>query len=138
MPGNLLTDMSDHFANLFVLYSNKKNDNKEKRPMVRLFSEKNKQKCQNILKQINWKKELSGKKTNEAMQIFYKELSIAYNKAFPYVRLSRKRASARTSDYQCHCGYHGITSVTIASKFLPLFCQSYHSTILPMTLVKYW
>ena len=45
---------------------------------------------------------------------------------------------ARTSDYQCHCGYHGITSVTIASKFLPVFCQSYLSTILPMTLVKYW
>ena len=42
------------------------------------------------------------------------------------------------SDYECHCGYHGITSVTIASKCLPLFCQSYHSTMLPMTLVKYW
>ena len=54
--------------------------------MVRLFSEENKQKFQNILKQINWKKELSGKITDEAMQIFYKELSIAYNKAFPYVR----------------------------------------------------
>ena len=42
MSGNLLTDMSDHFANFFVLYSNKKNDKKGKRPMVRLFSEKNK------------------------------------------------------------------------------------------------
>ena len=30
----------------------------------------------------------------------------------------------RTSDYQCHCGYHGVTSVTIVSKFLPLFCHS--------------
>ena len=38
--------------------------------MVRLFSEKNKQKFQNILKQINWKKEFSGKITDEAMQIF--------------------------------------------------------------------
>ena len=69
----------------FVLYSSKKNDKKEKRPMVRLFSEKNKQKFQNILKQINWKKELSGKIPHEAMRIFYKELSIAYNKAFSYV-----------------------------------------------------
>ena len=93
MSGNLLTHMSDHYANFFVLYSNKKNDKKEKRPMVMLFSEKNKQKFQNTLKQINWKKELSGKITDEAMQIFYKELSIAYNKAFPYFRLSRKRAS---------------------------------------------
>ena len=41
LSGNLLTDMSDHFANFFLLYSNKKNDKKEKRPMVRLFSEKN-------------------------------------------------------------------------------------------------
>ena len=40
LSGNLLTDMSDHFANVFVLYSNKKNDKKEKRPMVRLFSER--------------------------------------------------------------------------------------------------
>ena len=46
-------------------------------------------------------------------------------------------SGTRKSDYQCHCGYHGITSVTIASKFLPLFCQFFHSTILPMTLVKY-
>ena len=30
MSGNLLTDMSDHFANFFVLYSNKKNDKKKK------------------------------------------------------------------------------------------------------------
>ena len=92
MSGNLLTDMSNHFANFFVLYSNKRNK-KENKPMARLFSEKNEQNFQNIFKQINWKKELSGKTTDEAMQIVYKELSIAYNKAFPYVRLSRKRAS---------------------------------------------
>ena len=31
---------------------------------------------------------------------------------------------ARTSDYQCHCGYHGITSVTIASKFYQYFAST--------------
>ena len=35
--------------------------------MVRLFSEENKQNFQNVLKQINWKKELSGKTPDEAM-----------------------------------------------------------------------
>ena len=30
---------------------------------------------------------------------------------------------ARTSDYQCHCGYHGITSVTIASTFYQYFAS---------------
>ena len=79
MSGNILTDMSDHCANLLVLYLNKKNNKEENRPMVKLFSEKNKQNFQNILKQINWKKELLRKTADEAMQIFYKELSIAYN-----------------------------------------------------------
>ena len=56
--------------------------------MVRLFSEKNKQNFQNILKQINWKKNFQVRQ-----QSFCKELSITYNKAFLYVRLSRKRAN---------------------------------------------
>ena len=70
MSGNLLTDMSDHCANLFVLYLNKKNNKEENRPMVKLFSEKNKQNFQNILKQIYWKKEHLRKTSDEAMQFF--------------------------------------------------------------------
>ena len=53
--GNLLTDMSDHFANFFVLYTSKNSKKKlENKPMVRLFSEQNKLKFQEILKEIDW------------------------------------------------------------------------------------
>ena len=48
--GNLLTDMSDHFAIFFILYTSKNSKKKlENRPMVRLFSEQNKLKFQEIL-----------------------------------------------------------------------------------------
>ena len=61
--------------------------------MVRLFSEQNKLKFQEILKVIDWDLELGQRTTDEAMEIFYKEFQIAYNKAFPFVKLSRKRAN---------------------------------------------
>ena len=61
--------------------------------MVRLFSEQKLIKFQEILKVIDWDLELGQRTTDEAMQIFYKEFQIAYNKTFPFVKLSRKRAN---------------------------------------------
>ena len=89
--GNLLTDMSDHFANFLILHSNIQSKENE-RPMVRIFSEKAKNAYQNLLSEISWDEELSNKNVNEAMQVFSKKLQIAYNKSFPLKRLSRKRA----------------------------------------------
>ena len=89
--GNLLTDISDHFAKFLILYTNKNSKKKLKnRPMVRLFREQNKLKFQEILKMIDWDLEPGQRTTDEAMQIFYKEFQIAYNKAFPFVKLSQK------------------------------------------------
>ena len=45
----------------------------ENRPMLRLFSEQNKLKFQEILKVIDWDLELGQRTTNKAMQILYKE-----------------------------------------------------------------
>ena len=89
--GNLLTDISDHFANFLILHSNIQSKENE-RPMVRIFSEKAKNAYQNLLSEISWDEELSNKNVNEAMQVFSKKLQIAYNKSFPLKRLSRKRA----------------------------------------------
>ena len=89
--GNLMTDMSDHFANFIILHSSKKSKLTE-RPRVRIFSENNKNNFKNLISSINWEEELKSKSVNEAMLIFNKKISIAYNKSFPFKRLSRKRA----------------------------------------------
>ena len=60
--------------------------------MVRIFSDKNKATFQNLLSNINWENELSDKNANEAMNIFTRKLTIAYNKSFPFVKLSGKRS----------------------------------------------
>ena len=84
-----MTDMSDHFVNFIILHSKNKNEAVD-RPMVRMFSDKNKATFQNLLSKINWENELSDKNANKAMNIFNKKLTIAYNKLFPFVKLSRK------------------------------------------------
>ena len=89
--GNLMTDMSDHFANFVILHS----DVKSKvtgRPKVRIFSEINKNTFRRLFGEINWESELINKNMNEAMFVFNQKLSVAYNKSFPFKRLSRKRA----------------------------------------------
>ena len=70
--GNLLTDMSDHFANFLILHSNIQSK-KNERPIVRIFSEKAKNAYQNLLSEISWDEELSNKNVNEAMQVFSKK-----------------------------------------------------------------
>ena len=60
--------------------------------MVRIFSNKNKATFINLLSKINWENELSDKNANEGMNVFNKKLTIAYNKSFPFVKLSRKRS----------------------------------------------
>ena len=87
--GNLLTDMSDHFANFIILHSSKKSELTE-RPRVRIFTENNKNNFKNLIISINWEEELKSKSVNEAMLIFNKKISISYNKSFPFKRLSGK------------------------------------------------
>ena len=60
LSGNLMTDMSDHFANFIILHSKNKNKAVD-RPMVKIFSDKNKATFQNLLSKINWENELSDK-----------------------------------------------------------------------------
>ena len=87
---NLMTDMSDHFANFLILHSSTKSKLAD-RPKVRIFSNKNKNNFKRLLGEIKWEKELIDKITNEAL-IFNQKLHSAYNKSFPFKRLSRKRA----------------------------------------------
>ena len=89
--GNLMTDMSDHFANFIILYSNCKSKETD-RPMVRIYSEQNKNTFKKLLSDLNWDAELKHKNVNEAILAFNQKITIAYNKSFPFKRLSRRRA----------------------------------------------
>ena len=92
LSGNLMTDMSDHFTNFIIFHSKNRNIAVD-RPTVRIFSDKNKTTFQNLLSTIvNWENEMSDRNANEAMTIFNQKLTIAYNKSFPFVKLSRKRS----------------------------------------------
>ena len=94
--GNLMTDMSDHFANFIILHSSSKSKEADG-PMTRIFSEKNKNTFRKLLCEINWNKELQGKNVDEAMLAFNQKFKIEYNKSFPFKRLSRKRLGPKTN-----------------------------------------
>ena len=84
-----MTDMSDHFANFMILHSNCKETD---RPMVRIYSEQNRNTFKEFLSDVNWDAELKHKNVNEAILTFNQKITIAYNKSFPFKRSSRKRA----------------------------------------------
>ena len=85
--GNLFTDITDNFANFLILGSSRiKNTNC--RPMVRIFSDKNKQNFKNKLNQYD----LQTKNATDSLATFYQKLAECYNSSFRVIRLSRKRA----------------------------------------------
>ena len=61
-----MTDMSDHFANFIILHSDVKSKETD-RPMVRIYSEQNKNTFQKLLGDVNWDIEPEHKNVNEAM-----------------------------------------------------------------------
>ena len=71
-----MTDMSDHFANFIILHSNIKSKETD-RPMVRIYSEQNKNTFQNLLGDVNWDIELEHKSVNKAMMSFNQKIAVA-------------------------------------------------------------
>ena len=59
---------------------------------MRIFWDKNKEKFRSLLSEMNWEFELENKNVNDSMNTFYHTVVNAYNKSFPLVKLSRKRA----------------------------------------------
>ena len=94
LSGKLITDMSDHFANFITLHSKNKNIAVD-RPMVKIFSDKNKSTFQNLLSTTNWENEMSDRNANMAVIIFSQKFTISYNESFPFVKLSRKGSKGK-------------------------------------------
>ena len=70
----MFLDISDHLANFLIL---EPKQTRKERKNVQVFSDTNKSKF---------------KKNLEAMSFVYQAITKAYNKSFPIVKLSRKRA----------------------------------------------
>jgi len=88
--GNFLSDLSDYLFN-YTMLLNTCNTNNTVRPLVRIMSQKNKDKFINILSSSNWDTIFSLNDVNLAYNIFFKTITDAYELSFPLTRLSRKR-----------------------------------------------
>ena len=88
--GNIYSDITDHLPNFITIKTPKfeKND----RPTVRIYGEKNMAKFKELLAQANWDEFYAAQNENIALGIFYKTFNDIFNKAFPMKKLSRKRS----------------------------------------------
>jgi len=91
--GNFWCDITDHLPN-FVLIENKAGRKHEPNslPFVKLYSPKNIGKFKKAINNLDWNELYYYSDSNEAYNFFHNKLMESYNKSFPTVRLSRRRA----------------------------------------------
>ena len=91
--GNLITELSDHFANFIILHSDAKSKVTD-RHKVRIFSEINK----NILRRlIGEESELINKNVNEVMFVFNQKPFVAYNSLIVFLSKDNQERGPRTN-----------------------------------------
>ena len=90
--GNFLNDLSDHLPNYTVLL-NKNNTAKTARPLVRIFSQRNKDKFISILNSVNWDIVCCAIDVNQAYGNFIQIVTDAFETSFTITRLSRKKST---------------------------------------------
>ena len=86
--GSYLNDLSDHLPDYTILL----NTGNKNRQLVRIMSQKNKEKFVNILSSSNWDTLFSSSDVNLAHNNFIETVTDAYELSFPLTRLSRKRS----------------------------------------------
>ena len=87
--GNLITDISDHFASILILKEN--TSSAKTASKVRCFSEKNRARFQEKIQKINWNDVLKCKDANRCTVIFNNNLTQCFNDCFPLRTLPQKR-----------------------------------------------
>jgi len=89
--GNLLCDITDHYANYIIVYNGKNKPDICNRPEVRLFTCKNKQNFLHDLSIVDWNDEvMSNTDPNIAYKKFLDTFNKIYEKNFPLTKVSRK------------------------------------------------
>ena len=92
LAGNIYSDISDHLPNFLILGHSKSNKQKNTRPHVRIFGEKNHLKFEQAMEETNWDSLYQTTEPEPAMGILYSKYNEAFNESFPLRRLSRARA----------------------------------------------
>ena len=89
--GNIYSDITDHMPNWIIAYKEVKNKlNFEKRPLIRLFTSKNKINFRNSVKMTNWA-DIMGSDSGDVNVIYNKFLDTLnknFDENFPKVKLS--------------------------------------------------
>ena len=88
--GNIITDVSDHFANFFIINKFDNNNNDKFNKQIRIFSSKNIKKFKAYFESADWTTLYSSSNVNEAFEVFYKYFDECYNVCFPLVKASNK------------------------------------------------
>jgi hypothetical protein len=110
--GNILSDISDHLPNFIILSNSIKKHEINNRPLIRLYSAKNKTQFNNCLASIDWSMILhSCNDVNVCFNRFISILQDTFESCFPLIRQSRKahkdkdwittgiKASSKHKDY---------------------------------------
>jgi len=89
--GNLWCDLTDHLPNYFLIFDNQYTQ-KNVRPLIRIFSEKNIKNFQNEVCNINWEPLYDTDDVNQGYNYLDTKIKQCYLNNFKLVRLSRNRA----------------------------------------------
>ena len=91
LTGNILTDLSDHLCSFIIIPHKTKTVCASNRPMIRLFTERNKNNFNSKLDAIDWCSEFeSSCDVNTCYEKFISKIQKVYEECFPYVRMSRR------------------------------------------------
>ncbi len=89
--GNLYMEIADHLPNFIIIKEPTINTCTKERPLVRIYSEKNKSRFKREISCLNWEDVLDQKNCNEGYDKFIKKYSTVFNRCFPLIKLSKKR-----------------------------------------------
>ena len=89
IAGNLITDISDHFASVLIL--KQALVKKIATPKIRFFSDKNRARFKEKLGQINWQDLYECRSSNVCAEKFSKNLTKCFDDCFPLKQLPKKR-----------------------------------------------
>ena len=93
LTGIIITDISDHLANCLILPPLTTAKSAPDRPLVRIFSQKNKLHFSNELSSCDWNGRVYNcLDVNSAYENFSSSISSSYELCFPLIKLSRKRS----------------------------------------------
>jgi hypothetical protein len=89
--GNFLEDITDHLPNYVLILKETKQNNCQ-RPLIRIFSQKNIDEYIRLLHTADWSVIYNCSDVNVCYNKFSEIISSAFNKCFPFTRLSKKRS----------------------------------------------